>query len=59
MKFVNPELEVVKFNVEDILTASGEGPIETEPEPISQAGYAMEGSCVGNASDNYVPNCAV
>ena len=55
MKFVNPELEVTMFSVEDILTASGEGP--TEPETISQEGYAMEGDCVGTAADNYVPNC--
>lgn len=57
MKFIAPELEVKMFNVNDILTASGEteGPIASETP--NQFGYLAEGECVGNASDNWIPDC--
>lgn len=56
MKFVNPELEVTMFSVEDILTVSG-GPETEAPTELTAPGTYMEGECVGNASDNLVPNC--
>lgn len=46
MKFVNPELEVKRFDVADILTTSG------ATEAITQLGAMMEGECRGTAWDN-------
>lgn len=53
MKFVNPELEITMFSVEDILTSS-QGGSESE---VSALGRLMEGSCTGTAADDLVDNC--
>lgn len=66
MKFIAPEVEIKKFNVNDILTASmggnegGEGgdPIVSEEDTtISVFESDNEGACTGNDSDWGVPNC--
>lgn len=55
MKFIAPEVDIKKFDVADILTASSAA--ETEATTINQEGYPMEGQCVYNASDALVPEC--
>lgn len=53
MKFEIPEIEVKKFDLADILTASG----APGPGPVSVAESDNEGSCTGNDSDWGVPAC--
>ena len=64
MKFFAPEVEIKKFNVNDILTTSGNdqgsdsGDVD---EATAAAGTGHEAAgmpCTGNASDNFVPDCA-
>lgn len=56
MKFENPYVEIQKFDIADIITASGE-PGETEApttpsDTPSRAGWAMEGQCKGTTWDD-------
>ncbi len=55
MKFIAPEVEIKKFDVADVLTASSSA--ETEATTINQEGYPMEGSCKYNEGDAGVPDC--
>ena len=56
MKFIAPELEVKMFNVNDVLTASGEA--STPEDDISAAtGTLSEGSCVGTSADDWLDDC--
>ena len=58
MKFVNPELEVTLFSVEDILTTSVPASEETDaPTEVNQKDSLMEGSCSGTAADNLLDDC--
>lgn len=52
MMFVKPEVEIRKFSVEDVLTASTASESNPEPSTISREGAAMEGECRGTAWDN-------
>lgn len=58
MKFIAPEVEVLKFNVADVLTTS------TPDEPGEDHTIELETfvsliglPCSGNASDNSLENC--
>lgn len=55
MKFVNPELEVTLFSVEDILTTSGGG--ETANPREETVAFYVGRPCVGNDYDMDVANC--
>lgn len=62
MKFIAPEVEVLKFNVADVLTTStGAGSDEpaTEDRTIELETFvSLIGlPCSGNASDNSLENC--
>ena len=56
MKFIVPEVEIKKFDVNDILTSSRAEEMMPE-ETISAFDTLMEGTCVGNSSDNLVDAC--
>jgi len=61
MKFIAPEVEVLKFNVADVLTTSAGGPNEpaTEDKTIELETFvSLIGlPCSGNASDNSLEDC--
>ena len=56
MKFIAPVVEIKKFDVQDILTSSRADEMVPE-ETVSALDTLMEGSCVGNSSDNLIDAC--
>ncbi len=62
MKFIAPEVEVLKFNVADVLTTStgaGEAPGTSESrEAKLETFYSLIGwACTNTAADNSLDNC--
>ena len=56
MKFEKPVAEVQKFDLKDVISASGESPINN-PQTGTIVGEDT-GSCAGDKSDNYnFDNC--
>ncbi len=58
MKFETPIAEVKKFDLKDVISASGEND-PTDPGPTTSERYDTinEGHCVGGAPDNNQTNC--
>jgi len=64
MKFIAPEVEVLKFNVADVLTTSpteGGGtvtpPVDDDTAELETFASLIGMPCTGNASDNSLDNC--
>ena len=65
MKFEPPIAEIERFSLTDIISASGEGPTPSEPEPTTSDPGDMDltrwefGPCIlyGNRDDDNLENC--
>lgn len=58
MKFETPIAEVMKFDLKDVISASGEDtPTEAGPTTSFKFDTINEGHCVGGAPDNNQTNC--
>ena len=59
MKFETPIAEIQKFDLKDVISASGETGEETTPTQTygERTDTYSEGHCVGGAPDNYQTNC--